>query len=159
MGALLLLDGEVRPGDVADEQGVPGQYRPRLGAPRGIDEGERGVLGAVARRMECPDAEVAKLEFPPVIERFVLVLSCARAMDADGGARRRGEAAVAGDVIGMRVGLEDVLDRDTHVACEAQVLGDVELGIDDRRHAGPFVADQVARAAKVVVSDLAKDHA
>ena len=47
--ALLLVDREVGPGDVADEQRVAGEHGPRLVAARGVDQHERGVLGAVAR--------------------------------------------------------------------------------------------------------------
>ena len=55
-GALLLLDGEVGAGDVADEQRVAGQHGPRLVAARGVDQREGGVLGPVAGRVERADA-------------------------------------------------------------------------------------------------------
>ena len=45
------------------------------------------------------------------------------------------EPAVAGDVVGVVVGLEDVLDAHVHVAREPQVLVDLEARIDDRRDA------------------------
>jgi hypothetical protein len=61
-------------------------------------------------------------------------------------------------VVGVRVGLEHVLDAHPEVARERQVLLDVELGIDDGGDAGVLVADQVGRAAEVVVGHLAEEH-
>ena len=74
-------------------------------------------------------------------------------------AGRRREPPVAGDVVGVVVGLEDVLDRDAQVAGEAQVLADVQPRVDDRRDARVLVADQVRRAAEILVGDLPEDHA
>ena len=69
------------------------------------------------------------------------------------------EPAVAGDVVGVVVGLEHVLDAHAEVAREPQVLVDVEPRVDHRGDARVLVADQVARAAEVVVGELAEDHA
>ena len=80
------------------------------------------------------------------------------AVDVDRRAGRRGEPAVAGDVVGVVVRLEDVLDRHAHVARQLQVLVDLELRVDDRREAGVLVADQVRGAAEVVVGELAEDQ-
>ena len=54
-GALGLLDREVGPRDVADEQRVAGEHRPRLVAARGVDQREGGVLRPVAGRVQRPD--------------------------------------------------------------------------------------------------------
>ena len=50
--ALLLLDRQIGPRDVAHEQRVAGQHRPRLVAARGVDERERGVLRPVPGRVQ-----------------------------------------------------------------------------------------------------------
>ena len=121
--------------DVADEQRVAGQHRPRLVAARGVDQRERRVLGPVARRVERAHDERAQLQLPAVVERLVVVLGRRLAVDVDRRAGRGGEAAVAGHVIGVVVGLEDVLDAHAQVAREPQVLVDVEPGVDDRRDA------------------------
>ena len=68
------------------------------------------------------------------------------------------EPPVAGHVVGVVVRLEHVLDAHAQVAGEPQVLVDVQPRVDHRRHAGVLVADQVARAAEVVVGELAEDH-
>src|SRR5450432_1267046 len=51
---LLLLDGQVRPGDVADEQRVASQHRPRLRTAGSVSEREGGVLRAVTWRVQGP---------------------------------------------------------------------------------------------------------
>ena len=76
----------------------------------------------------------------------------------DGRAGGGDEAAVAGDVVGVVVGFQDVLDAHAEVARQAQVLVDVELGVDDGGDAGVLIADEVAGAAEVVVGELAEDH-
>jgi hypothetical protein len=58
--ALFLVDRKVGAGDVADEQRVAGQHRPRLVAARGVDERERGVLGAAPGRVQRADLERAE---------------------------------------------------------------------------------------------------
>ena len=50
---------------------------------------------------------------------------------------------MAGHVVGVVVGLEDVLDAHAEVAGEAQVLVDVQPRVDHRGDAGLLVADQV----------------
>ena len=80
-------------------------------------------------------------------------------MDVDDRAGGGREPAVAGDVVGVGVGLEHVLDRHAEVAREAQVLVDVEPRIDDRGDPRVVVADQVGGAAEIVVGDLSEDHA
>ena len=157
--ALLALDRQVRPRDVADEQRVAGQDRPRLGAARGVGQHERRVLGPVPGRVQRAHAQGAERELPAVVERLVRVARARLAVDVDDRAGRGREAAVAGDVVGVGVGLEHVLDRHAEVAREAQVLVDVEPRIDDRGDPRVVVADQVGGAAEIVVGDLSEDHA
>ena len=77
--ALLALDREVGAGDVADEEAVACQHRPRLVAARAVDEREGGVLGAVAGGVDGAHDERAELELEAVVERLVLVLARPRA--------------------------------------------------------------------------------
>jgi len=156
--ALGFLDGQVGPRDVADEQRVAGQHGPGLLAPTGVDEGERGVLGPVAGRVQDPHRQRAELELVAVVERLVLVGRAGLAVDVDGRPGGGGEATVARDMVGVVVGLEDVLDAHAHVAREFKVVVDLEARVDDGGHARLLVADQVGGAAQVVVSDLAEDH-
>jgi hypothetical protein len=86
----------------------------------------------------------------------VVVAGLGVAVDVDRRARGGGEAPVTGDVVGVGVGLEHVLDAHPHVARQPEVLVDVQLRVDDRGDAGGLVADQVAGAAEVVVGGLAE---
>jgi len=52
--SLLLVDGQVGAGDVADEQRVAAEHRPRLRTAGRVGERERGVLRAVTRRVQGP---------------------------------------------------------------------------------------------------------
>ena len=74
---------------------------------------------------------------------------------AAGGA---GQATVAGDVVGVVVGLQHVLDPHPVQAGEVQVGVDVPLWVDHRGDAGGGVPDQVGGAAEVLVDDLAEEH-
>ena len=71
---------------------------------------------------------------------------------------RPGQPAVAGDVVGVVVGLEHVLDPHPVQAAQPQVGLDVPLRVDHRGDARAGVADQVGGAAEVLVDDLAKEH-
>ena len=117
-GAVLLVHGEVGAGDVADEQAVAAQHRPRLRPPRAVDQRERGVLGPMPRRVQRADGDAPQRELPAVVEGLVGVVGVGEAVDVDGGAGRGRQPAVAGDVVGVVVGLQDVLDVHAHVAGE-----------------------------------------
>ena len=140
---LVPVDGEVGPRDVAHEQGVAGQHGPRLRAARGVDQRERRVLGPVPGSVQRAHAHGSQRQLPAVVEGLVVVARLCFAVHVDRGAGRVGEPPVAGDVVGVVVRLEDVLDRHAHVARQVQVLVDVELRVHDRRQAGVLVPDQI----------------
>ena len=102
--------------------------------------------------------ERAELELPAVVEGLVLVVGAARAVDVDARARGGDQAAMAGDVVGVVVRLQHVLDAHAVVARELEVLVDLEARVDDGRDARVLVADQVRGAAEVVVGDLPEEH-
>ena len=158
VSALLLLDRKIGPRDVADEQRVAAQHGPRLDTPRLVDQGKRRVLGPVPGRVHGADRDGAELELPAVVERLMAVVGRRQPVDVDRRAGRRSEPSVTGDVIGVVVGLEDVLDPHAHVAGPRQVVLDVELWVDHRGDTGVLVAHQVGPAAEVLVDELAKDH-
>ena len=158
VGALLAVDREVGPRDVADEQAVTGQHCPWLGPAGRVGERERCVLGAMAGGVQRAHADAPELELPAIVKGVVLILRARVAVHMDRGAGRGCEPTVARDMIGVVVGLEDVLDRHPHVAREGQVLLDIELGVDNRRESRPLVTDQVRGAAEIIMGDLAEDH-
>ena len=73
----------------------------------------------------------------------MLVVGLGGAVHVDPRARRCDEAPVTGDVVGVRVRLEHVLDGDAAIAGELEVLVDVEARVDDGGNTGVLVADQV----------------
>ncbi len=60
-----LVDRQVGPRDVVDEQRVAGQHGPRLVAAPGVDERERRVLGPVAGRVQGADAHAPSSSSSP----------------------------------------------------------------------------------------------
>ena len=128
-------------------------------APLGASISAKAVCsGRWPGRVERPDGDAPELELPAVVERLVVVVGRRLAVDVDRGPGGRGEPAVPGDVVGVVVRLEDVLDPHAEEAGEPQVLVDVEPRIDDGRDARVLVADQIAGAAEVVMDELAEDH-
>ena len=156
--ALGLLDGQVRPGDVADEQGVAREHGPRLRRARGVDEGERRVLRPVAGCRDRPNADRPDRQLPPVVDRVMRILGLGQPAHVDGRAGRGGEPPVPGDVIRVVVRLEDVRDPHPREPGERQVGLDIQARVDDRRLAGGVVADDVGGAAEIVVDELSEDH-
>mgnify|MGYP000034089173 CR=1 FL=1 len=61
------------------------------------------------------------------------------------GARLRGQLEVAGEEVGVEVGLDDQLDRHAEFCGVGQVLRHVALGVDHHGAAGVLVAEQVRR--------------
>ena len=150
LGALAGVDREVRPRGVADQQRVAGQQV-------AVDE-EAGVLGPVARRVHHLHGQRADGDLVAVLERLARVRDVGQGVDRDRHVVFKREAPVAGDVVGVVVRLEHA--DDPH-ACPLG-FGEQRLDpigrVDGRRLAGSLVADQVGRAAEVVVHELLEDH-
>jgi hypothetical protein len=79
-------------------------------------------------------------------------------VDVDRGAGRPHQAPVAGDVVGVGVGLQHVADPHPVQPRQPQVGLDVPLRVDDHRHPRFAVGDQVGGAAEVLVDYLAEEH-
>ena len=157
-GALTRLDREVGPGDVADEQRVAAEQRPGGVVAAGVAQQEGGVLGPVPRRVDRLDRHLAEVEDPAVGERLVRILGLGQLMDVDRRAGGAGEAPMSGDVVGVVVGLQHVLDPHPVQPRQAAVGIDVPLRIDHRRVPRIAIGDQIGGAAEVLVDDLAEEH-
>ena len=68
------------------------------------------------------------------------------------------EAAVAGEVVGVRVRLDDADDLDAALIRLRQHALDRVRRIDDRGDACFLVTDQVRRAPEIVVQELLEEH-
>ena len=158
LGSLLRLDREIRPAGVADEERVAGEDEPRLVAAGAVDHREAAVLGPVTRRVDRAQDDLADLDLRPVVERLVREGRLGVAVDADRDAVLEREASVAGDVIGVRVRLEDADEPDVATLGLRQHRLDVVGRVDDDRDAGVLVADEVAGAAQIVVQELLEEH-
>ena len=108
----------------------------------------------IARRTTC-----AELELEAVGQRVVRVLGLGGGVDRDRHAVLEREPAVPGEVVGVRVGLDDPDDLDVVLRRPPRARGSSAYGrIDDRGDPGLLVADQVRRAAEVVVEELLEEH-
>ena len=102
--------------------------------------------------------DVAERDLLPVRERLVRVLGLRGGMDVDGNAVLEREPAVPGDVVGVRVRLEHARDPHVPLLGLLEVRLDRVRGIDDHGLTRGLVADQVGRAAEIVVDELPKLH-
>ena len=157
--ALVRFDGQVRAGRVPDEERVPGQDEPRLLGARPVGDGEGAVLRPVAGRVDDPNGHVPQLQHGAVLERLERELGLRSRVDGDRGVGLERQAAVAGDVVGVRVRLEDALDADVPTGGLLEVRLDRVGRIDDDRDASMLVADEVRAATEPLVHELTEEHA
>ena len=137
---------------LADEHRVARQHE--LAA-----DDERAVLGPVAGRVPDDDLYRADADRLPVRERIERVLRPRERMDRDRHAVLEREAAVAREVVGVRVRLEHAHDPHAGLAPRVEVRLDRERRVDHDRLARLGVADEVRAAAEVVVDELPEEHA
>ena len=104
----------------------------------------RDRLRRVARRGPHLQGHLAEGEPLPVGQGFHGELRLGRLAVADDGAGGGGDLQVAGQEVGVEVGLDDPFDLETVGLGVGQVLRHVALGVDDHGPAGGLVADQVA---------------
>jgi hypothetical protein len=148
---------QIGPADVADEQRVAGQHSPRLVAlPLGDHDADR--LGRVAGCGEHVEGHVAEGEPLPVLQGLHGELGLGRGAVADHRPGGRGDLEVAGEEIGVEVGLDHPLDVQALGRGVIEILGDVALGVDDDRPAGRLVADQVAEERQASELVLTEEH-
>src|SRR6266480_5928920 len=79
-------------------------------------------------------------------------------MNEDGRTVLKRQAPMSGDVIGVRVRLEDVRDPNVPLLGLFEVRLDRVCRIDDHGLTRGLVADQVGRAAEIVIDELPKLH-
>ena len=104
LGALACLDGEIGARRGADEQRVAGEQR--------VPGEKAAVLGPVAGRVQRADARASRRRSRPRRPAPRVGYDDVRvAVDCDRQSLLEREAAVAGDVVGVRVRLEHARDR------------------------------------------------
>ena len=153
------LATEVRPPDIADEQGVPGQHEPRLVTAGRVGHEKADTVGRMPRRVDDLERNRSHAQFLAVLDGGVGEGRLSRGMDVDARPGLGGEGLVARDVVGVQVGLHDMGDREALLSAQSQVLVDpVPSGIDDHGLARASTADQVRETAGLLVEHLLKDH-
>ncbi len=158
LGAGHRLDREVGPRRVADEERVAGEHEPRLRAARAVDHGERAVLGPVARRVDRAEHDVAEHDLRSVDERLVRERRAGGLVHPHRQPVLEREPSVPGDVIRVRVRLDDAYELDVAPFRLGEVLLDRVRRVDDHRDACVLVADEVRGASEIVVHELPEQH-
>ena len=150
LGAFARLDSEIRPCGIADQQRVAGQQV-------ACDEKAR-MLGPVAGGMHHLHGQRADGDLVAVLECVARVGDVGERVDRDACVVLEREASVAGDVVGVVVGLEHADDPHARLLGRGEQRLDRVGRVDGRCLAGRLVADQVGRAAEVVVHELLENH-
>jgi len=152
-------DRQVRPGGVADEERIACEDEPGLFGPAAIDDREATVLGAMPWGVEHPQRDVAEHDLLSLLERVVLVRGFRGRVDGDRDPVLKRQPPVSGDVVGVSVRLERAHDSHALLFRRREILLDRVGGIDDDRLMRLRIADEIRRAAEVVVDELPEDHA
>ena len=114
---------------------------------------------AVAVDPRNPDVIVGSSnDYCPVFNADGTFLGLGQRMNADRDAVLERETSVPGEVVGVRVGLEHADDSDALLVRRREVLLGRVSRIDDDGLVRLLVADEVRRAAEVVVDELPEDH-
>ena len=113
---------QVRAADVADEQGVAGEHAPRRRVVRVLPDDDRDRLGRVARGVTDLERDVAEREALPVGEPVDGEVGAGFVAVGDDRAGRRGELEVAGEEVGVEVGLDHPLDAQAERVGVGEVL-------------------------------------
>ena len=148
---------EIGPADLADQEGVAAEQGERLAGAVTVAQHQGEVLRAMARR------RARRQDGRADGDRVAADAGCrsrtrrrAPALTWIAGARELGQAAVARDVVGVRVRLHDVHDPEAMPGRELEVLVDGDRRVD---HDGfPRAGDDVRGAAEICVDQLAEEH-
>ena len=109
-------------------------------------------------RVHDPQQQRAEVDLLAVTQATEREEHVRRLVQAELGAGRGGQLAVAGDVIGMEVRVDHQPDAVAALLGEVEVRLDVVGRIDDHRLAGLSRRDEVGGAAEVVVQELLEVH-
>ncbi len=150
---------QVWPSDIADEQGVAGQHRVRLGVTHLQIEGkDRDSLRRVPWGFHDLQADVAELDDIPVLDRVEVVLGLGLSTEINVGTNFVAKLDVPREKVRMEVREEDVLNLPAVGFRVVNVLLDVSLWVHDCRHAGAFIGDHVRRVGQTAEIILLEFH-
>ena len=152
------VDSEIRTRRIADEKRVAREHEPGVVGSRAVGDGERAMLGPVARRVDRAKDDGSDVDLRAVGERPAIEARARLLVHVHRNPALERESAVPRDVIGVRVRLEGGDDRHLVPSRRIQILLDRVGRVDDHRDARFLVADEVRRASEVVVDELPEQH-
>ena len=129
--------------DVADEECIAGQHAVRHGIVGVFPHDDADRLGRVAGCVADLEEDVAERDALTIRELARRELGGRHRRESDLGARGVREFEVAGQEVGMEVGLDHELDGEPGLGGVANVLVDVAPWVDHDSTTGGLVADQV----------------
>ena len=150
---------EIRPGQVAHEEGPAGQQQGGLvGRGGAIVHEQADVLRRVPGRVQDLDAHLTQLELLAVGEGAVVVaeLGLGRAEQLD--VAPGGDLGEAGQVVVVPVGVEGVGDAQALRPRHLEVLVDQSLRIEDQALARLLRSDEVRRVPETREVELPEEH-
>ena len=156
LGAFARADREVGARGVADEQRVAGEHEPRLSARELSITVRQQCSGRWPGVWITPSATSPTSISSPSSHRIVRVVDLGGRVDADRDAVLEREAAVPGDVVGVRVRLDRAHDPDAAPLGLGEDRLDREGGSTTTAIPGLLVSDEVTRTAEIVVQELVK---
>jgi hypothetical protein len=130
-----VVGGEVGAAYVAYEESVAGEDGSGLGGRGQVGEDGADAFYGVAGGVEEVDAGAAELEGVAFFDGGVGEGGAGVFAEVDAGAGALGEFVVAGDEVGVEMGLDDVLDAETFLAGEVEVEVYIALWVDDGGYA------------------------
>ena len=155
---LLCPDREIGASGIAHEERVPCEHEPRRASPRAIGDREAHVLRPVTRRVEHAHKHLPDLDLGSVLERLVRVLRLGSRMNRDRHSVLEREAPVSRQVIRVRVRDERANQPHLVPLRGSKQVAEREERVDNHRDTCVLVADQVRRAAEIVVQELPEKH-
>jgi hypothetical protein len=153
-------DVEIRPADVANQQRVAGERKPRLARPPAeIRHQIRVMSRRVSGRGEGAHDRVAHLDLVAIGECVVLELHARVDRQISASAAAFHECRQARDVVGLDVRLEDRGDRRADRGRSLEVgVHQVGVRVDDSELRVREAAEQIAGARALVVQKWPQDH-
>jgi hypothetical protein len=156
---LLAVRMQVGPPRRTDQQRVTRQDHPGLLPSPVIGDQERVVGGGVSGRRDGLNHGVAELHQLAVRQRMVLETDSGALGHVCGGAGALDQLGQSGDVIGLDVGLEHRGDpRALRLRAGDVPIDQVDVRVHHGELARGLATEQVRRASRLVVQELAEEH-
>jgi hypothetical protein len=149
---------QVRAADIADEEEVAGQQEPGFRAACMVYHRQAHMLRRVTGRMDGPQGHCPNGHLIAIVHGLVLKCGAGLGGQVDSGAGAGGQFAIAGDVIGVEVGVKDVRDPQPIGLGDLEIAVHIALRVHHGTHARLAATDQIGNAAQALKEELPEDH-